>query len=610
MCAIAGFTYRDESAIMKMTDAQSHRGPDDGGIYTAEGISLGHRRLSIIDVSPHGRNPLFNEDRSLALVFNGEIYNYKELRADLISRHTFSSMSDAETILHLYEEIGVLAFEKLNGIFALALWDAKKKELVLARDRLGVKPLYYYFDKTHLYFASEIKAFKAAGLTLELRPDALSYYFTLGYTPQPMTPMKHIWKVPAGQYALFSNGTLKFEKFWKIAEFGKIGSRSTIHGFMRDLFDDSVRHQVLSDRPVGILLSGGIDSSVLTSVARRYLPGKIKTFTVGYEVPGADKFNDDLLLARDSSKYYNTDHHELIVRANDVREHFEDVVYHLDEPINNAVQIASYLLAREASKVVPVVLSGAGGDELFGGYPRYRYSAQIDRWQKLPRMLRRVSLPIVERFTGRKLGDKLESRGVDRYRQFMFRRDPGNAKVFKSGVLDERGPMEHFRETFFSDAMPLSETERMEYIDMMTWMQDHALLQENKMTMAWGVEERVPFLDHRIAELSFRIPMRYKVSHHSTKRIMREAFEKDINPRVLNEPKRGFPNPMAKWLKRELHTYAKEILSPSYCRETEAFFDFGEMQRLVDDHAAERGYHMNLIWGLLTWQVWYRKFLA
>ena len=180
MCAIAGFTYRDESAIMKMTDAQSHRGPDDGGIYTAEGISLGHRRLSIIDVSPHGRNPLFNEDRSLALVFNGEIYNYKELRADLISRHTFSSMSDAETILHLYEEIGVLAFEKLNGIFALALWDAKKKELVLARDRLGVKPLYYYFDKTHLYFASEIKAFKAAGLTLELRPDALSYYFTLG----------------------------------------------------------------------------------------------------------------------------------------------------------------------------------------------------------------------------------------------------------------------------------------------------------------------------------------------------------------------------------------------------------------------------------------------
>jgi len=372
MCGINGFNFKDQKLIEKMNEKIKHRGPDGHGIYLDNNFSLGHRRLSIIDLSEKGKQPMFNEDKSLCLIFNGEIYNFKELKEKL-KNHKFFSNTDSEVILHLYEEYKEDCLKYLNGIFSFAIYDIKNKELFLARDRIGVKPLYYYYDSGKLIFSSEIKAILEHDIKREIDLEAMNHYFRLMYVPAPLTMFKNIFKLKPGHYLKFKD-KIEIKKYWDIKDFKKIKDKKEIIKKIQELIKQSVKGQLISDKPVGLFLSGGIDSTSVLGIAKEFKKD-LKTFSVGFDINDPNrKFNADLDLARKTSKYYGTEHYELLINSKDVLENLEKVIYHMDEPIAEPTQIATYLLSKLAKKHVDVVLGGDGGDELFGGYKRYYYA--------------------------------------------------------------------------------------------------------------------------------------------------------------------------------------------------------------------------------------------
>lgn len=619
MCGINGFNFKDENLIRKMNEKVRHRGPDDEGFFVDENISFGHRRLSIIDLSEKGRQPIFNEDKSLVIVFNGEIYNYQELKEELGQRHKFYTQTDTEVILHLYEDFGLeKTLEKLNGIFALALWNKNKKELILARDRIGVKPLYYYFKDNKFIFSSEIKAIlEHESVLREVNLESFNHYFNLGFTPQPLTMFREIYKLPAAHYLILRNNKMEIKKYWEVTDFEDIKSEREIKEKIDWLVNDSVKHQLISDRPVGIFLSGGIDSNAITGVAKKYLPEKIKTFSVGFDEKHGEKFNADFRLAELTSRYHGTDHHKLIVGEQEVIANLEDVVYHYDDPTNNGTQLATYLLARVAKREVAVVLSGTGGDELFGGYPRYYFNKLIDRWQNLPGFLQsKLILDMASKISKKNLNEKFGARGLERYKQFMFRKEDDIKKVLRPGVENLAITSRFYQNRFFENLAPAAAkvcrndfTKYFGLIDRETWLLDLWLLMEDKMTMAAGLEERVPFLDHRLVELSAKIPTKYKIKGKDTKHIFKEAMRPYLAPHILGEPKRGFFSPVSEWLRTGLYDFAKEILSEDYCPATKEFFDFQEVNKIFEDHVQRRKYNLQLVWALLIWQIWYKKFI-
>jgi len=373
MCGINGFNFSAyggsaegrKELIKRMNKKIQHRGPDDEGFYLDENISLGHRRLSIIDLSPNGRQPMFNEDKSLALIFNGEIYNFQDLRKDLEEKgHKFHSQTDSEVILHLYEDYQENCLKFLNGIFAFAIWDIKNKELFLARDRIGVKPLYYYHQDGRFIFSSEIKGILEHNIKREINLEAFNHYFRLLYVPAPLTMFRNIYKLPPASYFRLKNGKTEIKKYWEVENFDNLSSKQEIITEIQELMRKSIKGQLISDRPVGIFLSGGIDSTSVLGIVKEFKKDKIKTFSVGFDIEDPNnKFNADFLLARQTSRFYNTEHYELLVASKDVLENLEKVIYHLDEPIAEPTQIATFLLAQLAKEEVVVVLGGDGGDE-------------------------------------------------------------------------------------------------------------------------------------------------------------------------------------------------------------------------------------------------------
>ena len=618
MCGISGFNFKDQSLIGKMNTKISHRGPDAEGFYIDDNISLGHRRLSIIDLSDSGRQPIFNEDKNLVIIFNGEIYNYQELINNLSIKHKFYTKTDTEVIIHLYEDLGYKCLEKLNGIFTFAIWDKRNKKLFVARDRLGVKPLYYYHQGGKFIFSSEIKAIlEYQHINRQVNLEAFTHYFKLGFVPQPLTMFEGIYKLPSAHFLTIENNQLSVEKYWEINDFNYIKSKSEIIDNLRTIVDNSIQNQLIADRPVGIFLSGGIDSNVILSVARKYSTGKIKTYSVGFEDKHGDKFNSDFKLAQISSQYHQTDHHPLLISEKDVINNLEDVIYHLDEPINNPISLSIYLLAQLAKKEVAVDLSGSGGDELFGGYPRYYINKIIDNWQSLPNNLQsKLLLKIISKITKLDFYDKFSARGLDRYKQFMFRDEDCIKKVLKPLIWQPELTDKFYQQKFF-DMASLSQqslikksfTQYFSLIDMQTWLVDFALALGDKTTMAFGLEERVPLLDHRLVELSAKIPMKFKIRGRNTKNIFKEAMKDYIPPHIFNAPKKGFTSPTSEWLRTGLYDFAKDILSENYCLATKDFFDFKAIDKIFEDHVHRRKYNLNLIWGLITWQIWYKKFI-
>jgi len=596
MCAINGFSWSDEALVRLMNAVTAHRGPDGTGIFVASGISLGHNRLSIIDLSAAGAQPMKSTDGRFVLVFNGEIYNYRELRRELEPHYFFKSASDTEVILAAYNVWREKAFARLNGIFALALWDTKEQTLRLVRDPMGVKPLYYYQKGSRLIFSSEIKAIlEHTDVPKRIDPLALDLYLRVNYTPGPLTLFAGIKKLLPGEMLTYCGGTVEIKKYsWKERAVLSRAPHAELAAELRERVRASVAAQLVSDRPVGLYLSGGIDSSVvLEGMARA--SGKVETFSVGFalkEGEQAEKFNADFVLARRTAKHFGATHHEVMVAPNEILPLLEEAVYHLDEPISNATIIPMLKLAQFAKKRVAVVLGGDGGDELFGGYERYRLSLLSSLYQRLP-------LP--------HFGKLNTAPGVARYAQFHFLKEDVLQPLVAAPRHWRGAAQDFFAERFLKDAREPFLPQFMK-ADRESWLVDESLLRSDKLAMAAGLEARVPLLDLPLVSFADTIPLRDKVSLLNTKIILKEAFRGFIPDELLRQKKRGWFSPGAKWLRYpHIAKAAREILSPDYANATRDLFNWDVVRARLEGHL--RGeYHLTELWAILTLQLWARRF--
>lgn len=611
MCGINGFTGSDPSALRRMHAATTHRGPDDEGFFEAPGISLAHNRLSIIDLSPGGRQPITSTDGRYTIVFNGEIYNYRELKSELEkSGEKFKTSSDTEVLLAAFAKWGKDCLPKLNGIFAFAIWDRDQKKLTLARDAMGVKPLYYHWDGKRIAFSSEIKALLELGIPRALDVDAMNSYFRLLYVPAPKTMFRDIYKIAACSGLTLENEKIELFSWGKVTEGEAIPFYQDAVAGVRSRVRDAVKRQLVSDRPLGVFLSGGVDSTAVLALMRDIDPsGVIKTFTVGYEqTEQADRYNADARLAALSAKHFGAEHHEHIMTSKDVLGCIEDVAWHMDEPIANHVQTSTYLLAKFAKPTITVALGGDGGDELFGGYPRYWYASMMDRFSHFPAPLRSSATSLLRAIGRGAIADRLAiPAGLERHLSFVAQKEAAVSSILRSSVnrphavRDALAP--HFCDVWKDEA------NRLMAADISTWLPDESLARTDKMTMAHGLEERVPLLDADLVAYASRIPSSWKVgSRDQGKRVFIDAVRDLLPSHVLNQEKRAWMSPMAKWIRGPLEPFVREVLSPSYNPETAALLDFDKLNQLLTDHISKRAYHLNAIWPAVTFQLWWKKF--
>ncbi len=611
MCAINGFNFKDEELIRRMNDVTRHRGPDDTGAVVFDNFSLGHNRLSIIDLSPRGHQPMSTEDGRYTITYNGELYNFKEIKNDLAGKYKFISNSDTEVILYAYARWGHEALKKFNGIFALAIYDKEKNELFLARDRAGVNPLYYYYDGKRLIFSSEIKGILELSMPCEVDKDAFNMYMRLLYVPGPSTMFENIKKLLPAHYAILKNNKLEIKEYWQVSDYENLDNYKTAKDQIRALAKDSVRMQLISDRPVGIFLSGGIDSTAVCGMARELIPGKVKTYSVGYRANlEEEKYNHDFNLARQTARAWGTDHHEFFISGVDLRDNFEKIVYHLDEPVANATAASMFLLAHEAKKDVAVVLGGDGGDELFGGYPRYAFSLFVSKYQNKFKAFRLFVELFFKATRKDTILEKLKSKpGVDRFLTFMGEKD----NILEQALLKERfditATKKFFEEKFFKE-LPTADFENyFMQVDRTTWLVDESLLRTNKMTLAHGLEQRVPILDHRLIELAAKIPTKWKIRGYGAsaqgKVIWKEAVAEFLPDHIKHEPKRGWFSPIAKWLRDEL----KEVGAEAVNNLNEEYFNKDEVKKIWKDHLEYRRYNANILWAIIAWHIWYKTFI-
>jgi asparagine synthase (glutamine-hydrolysing) len=629
MCGINGFNFSDEKLIRKMNDTTKHRGPDDDGFFVSSNWSLGHNRLSIIDLSSQGHQPMFNASKSLAIVFNGEIYNFLDIKKELIGLgYEFTSKTDTEVVLYSYEEWGEKCLEKFNGMFSFAILNNEKQELFLARDRVGIKPLYYYNNDGKFIFSSEIKSILNYNVSRELDRQALNIYFRFLYIPSPLTIFKNIKKLPPAHFAVIDGkGEMRIEKYWSIDVRDEFKDRSVddLQGELHDKLYNSIEKRLVSDRPVGVFLSGGADSSIIAGVMSK-ISNKVDTFTAGFEkTEESEKYNNDFYVARKTAKYLNTNHHELVLDTGDVIDNFENTIYHMDEPISNHIQTVNMLLARETSKHVKVVLGGDGGDELFGGYKRYYYNYLLDRIQKIPKFLRNnvLSKSLATALNKKGIYNKINSeKGVNRYFDFFCQKEDMVASFLSPEVNDKDCVVEYFEKNYFKDIYKKDFTKQFMLTDLKTWMPDESLTRSDKMSMSAGLEQRVPFLDHELIEFAFKIPTKYKIGKLDTsiferkarnyrgKMILTNAMSEYVPDFVLDQPKWGWFSPASKWLRGDMEGFAREILSPSYCKDTKDIFNFDQINTILNDHNSKKQYALNTIWSIMTFQVWYKQFVG
>ncbi len=617
MCGISGFDFADKDLIEQMVLSQAHRGPDSRGIYLDNQISLGHNRLSIIDLSAAGQQPMESEDGQLVIVYNGEIYNYLDLRQQLKRRgYKFFSRSDTEVLLKAYQEYGRDCLAKLRGIFAFAIWDRAKQELFCARDRFGVKPFFYYFDGQKFIFASEVKAILKHQLNIELNLVALNLYFRLLYINAPQTIWRNIYKLRPAHYLVYKNKKIITKQYWQISDFSRLNSWLKAKEKIKQTLTQAVRQQLVADVEVGVFLSGGIDSTIILGLANEHSRRPLKTFSVGFAVNQAvfNRFNEDLLSARQTAKHYQSEHYEIMLSNKDLAESLEKIVWHMDELVYSPTQAATLFLAKLARQKVKVVLGGDGGDELFGGYSRYYYHHLISYWQKLPRQLRQ-NLAIEKFFALLSKADIYAKinipAGEKLYWLFLAQKEALISRFLRPEVNNLPQAQAYFFQFGYQQPEAVNDlTEKMMLVDLRTWLADYSLSRSDKMTMAVGLEQRVPFLTKELAELAFRLPLKYKIKKpRAGKLILKQALREYLPDFIYNKKKTGWFVPAARWLRQEpLKSVAYEILSPSYCRQTNDLFDFKQIREILDNHIAGRQYALNAIWSLINFQVWYKKF--
>lgn len=602
MCGINGVTRRDRKLVEAMNVVTAHRGPDGVGIYESEHVTFGHNRLAIIDLSENGAQPMKSSDGSLVITYNGELYNYRELRRELADYH-FKSETDTEVILAAYAKWGVACLKRFNGIFAFALWDAQRGELVLARDQMGVKPLYYCVHDGVLLFSSEIKALLLSGVARTLDREAFSRYMRVADVLGPSTMFKEVKKLPPAHYAVVKGTTVTPVQYWDIdLKTKEEQSANTWHERIRTTLDAAVARQLVSDRPVGVFLSGGIDSSaVLASVVRAQ--GAARTYTTRFEtgpLREGEGYNRDAELARQTAAFFGTEHTEITLRREDVIPLFEQALWHLDEPNGSATALSQLALARETSRDVAVVLGGDGGDELFGGYERYRLSRVMDLYQKLPQAVRKWL------DTNSSLAKLNTPQGIARLALFHFTKQKSLDRVLAPALRADHTTT-FFAERFCTDPN-ISFLEALMDADRQMLI-DGTLLRTDKLAMAAGLEARVPLLDRELIELSARIPAEEKVSLFATKELFKDAVRDRLPGYLFREPKRGWSAPAGMWLEQpDMHAYAKEVLSASYYAPTKELFDWDGIAAMLSEHYGRTTSHRTMLWTLLSFQIWARRF--
>lgn len=624
MCGIAGFVGRGtRDHLEKMVRTLIHRGPDDEGMFLSTGVGLGMRRLSIIDLAG-GRQPMANESDDLHLVFNGEIYNFRELQAGLIERgHRFRTASDTEVILHLYEEKGERCVESLRGMFAFALWDAPSETLLLARDRLGKKPLYYWYQNDLLLFASEIKALlchPAVSRTLDW--TALHQYMAFGYTPADRSIFDGIRKLPPGHAAMLQGGSLSLHRYWSLPDGTAIATPAPaldeVLARVRHDLREAVRLRLESDVPLGVFLSGGIDSSAVVACMREVTGQRIATFSIGFG--SSTPTFDELPYARSVSQRFETDHTEEILEPK-VAEILPIMVRHFDEPFADSSSIPTFIVAQATAQHVKVALSGIGGDETFAGYPRYLGVRLSEAYARIPAPLRSLSNAalgsIPESDGSRNLGDWAR-RFVDGSSVSMPQRYIGWNRFFAEPLLNaltteslrsrlSYDTEKHHRAAYatYGHNDPMDGAFR---IDLSTYLPDDLLVMADRMSMAHSLELRAPFCDHRVIEESLKIPPSVKLPGFRLKGLLRQAFADTLPPEVISHRKQGFMIPLARWLRTDLRGQLNDLLSPEQVQ-ARGLFHPKAVDRLKTEHLMGTRSHSDRLWTLMMLELWMREYL-
>jgi asparagine synthase (glutamine-hydrolysing) len=607
----------DNAAVHRMCQAIVHRGPDDEGIFVKAGVGLGMRRLSIIDLAG-GHQPVFNEDKTIWVVFNGEIYNFLELRAELEKRgHRFYTHSDTEVIVHLYEDMGADCVKKLRGMFAFALYDERRGKLLMARDRLGKKPLHYALSGGRLLFGSEIKCILAVAPELaSVNHEALLQYMYFGYVPDPITAFLPIKKLPPGHLLEFEAGEVGVRQYWDLPEYGTHQPRSE-EECLEELewrLAEAVRIRLISDVPLGALLSGGTDSSTVVALMARASSKPVKTFSIGFS---HDDFNE-AHYARIVAKRFGTEHHELVLEP-DVLETVETLTSSLEEPFGDSSMLPTYFVSCMARKHVTVALSGDGGDELFAGYDRYGIHLRRKIFERIPQsmwgMYRKHVYPrLPENMRGRKFSYNVSLPWRERYVDGIsfvpsFERDmPLLSPEFRV-VLRTAGNPEDVMYRYFDQAPAKDPVSQMLYVDTKTYMVADILTKVDRMSMATSLEVRVPILDHQFVEWVTGLPTEWKLRGGQQKYILRKLAERVGVPReALYRPKQGFAMPLVHWIRNELKDLIMTVLLEPRTLQR-GYFNPDGIRRLLDEHFRERRDHSGRIWRLLIFELWHRNFL-
>jgi asparagine synthase (glutamine-hydrolysing) len=620
ICGIVNFIESDpvdRAVVERMTGALAHRGPDDAGYFVEGRVGLGHRRLSIIDLSG-GRQPIFNEDRSAAIVFNGEIYNYRPLAAELTAAgHTFKTRSDTETILHAYEEYGDDCVHHLRGMFGFAIWDRRQRRLLLARDRLGVKPVYYYRNGHFLAFASEIKSLlEIASIPREVDPEALDVYLSLRYVPGPETMFKNIFRLQPGHILVADDNGVRITKYWDI-DYPNPEPRAPEYllGRFRELLEESVRLRLISEVPLGVFLSGGLDSSAILATMSKIGGGhSVKTFSVGYAASSTEEeAANEFEYARLAAGTFASEHHEYRLDASTFAEFVPDLVRYLDEPLADPSCIPLYFISRLAREHITVVLSGEGADETLAGYGIYGRMLALDRiyhgsgaFGRLAPSIARLTPSEKLRHYVRMCGQPLETRyqGVSR----GFSAEGKLRLIGEDRMKRSERRLQAIFGRYFKSVEKASALDQMLYVDAKVWLPDDILSKADKMTMANGLELRVPFLDHKLVEFAATLPNASKIHGKGGKTLLRTAMRGVLPDAIIDRPKKGFPIPIASWLRTSLRQFTRDHLlaGDSACSR---YVDRRETARLVQEHEQGHADRSQEIWTLLVFEFWHRHFI-
>lgn len=629
MCGIYGIadlTGRREpgrALLSRMDEAIVHRGPDDSGQYFGRGVALGMRRLSIIDVSG-GHQPISNEDDTVWVVLNGEIYNFQELRDQLVKAgHVFRTKSDTEVLVHLYERDGADFLKKLRGMFALALWDVSRQRLIIARDRLGEKPLYIRQEPHRLLFASEMKALlEDSDVPRRIDMLALREYLALGYVPAPATILEGIEKLLPGHALIVERGQIRNEEYWDVRFDQKAAlSEAEWCDRVRDKLQETIRAQMVSDVPLGAFLSGGVDSSTIVAAMARASNRPVKTYSIGFE--GEDSFYNELPYARIVANAFHTDHHEIVVRP-DVAELLPKLLWHLDEPIADSAFITTYLVSRMARESVTVILSGVGGDELFGGYRRYLGDEMGHHYRRLPGVVRKKWLPgLLARLpqdrhsswknTVRYASAFVGSADLDvaaRYANYVTAFSPEvRARLLREtpaggGIETSSGVLT----SYFEKARGWDSLEQIIYVDLKTSLPDDLLALTDRMSMAASLECRAPLVDYELVELTAQMPSNLKVRGFATKYLLKKALQPWLPREILNRKKRGFGAPVGSWLRKSLEALVQDTLSEAAVR-SRGLFDPNVVREIVEAHRDQTSDHTDHLLALINLELWCRIYL-